>query len=85
MAIGYEYLRETLAPNALALTRPARVKPVARVMEEGGILAIPATVAPRSRDPLDHLLFALKHEGTHLQVLAQALPKIPATDLVRAS
>ena len=85
MAIGYEYLRETLAPNTLALARPARVRPVTRVMEEGGILAIPATVAPRSREPLDHLLFALKHEGTNLQVLRQALPRMPAADLMRAS
>lgn len=39
-------------------------------------------MAGKTQTLLDHVLFALKHEGVNLQVLAQALPKVPAHDLV---
>jgi hypothetical protein len=54
------------------------VKPVTRVEPTGTFLAIPRHVAPGTDDPLEHVLFALKHEGTDLQILAEALPKIDA-------
>lgn len=40
------------------------------------MLAVPASVAPRSEDPLEHLLFALKHEGMQLQATVLVLKKI---------
>lgn len=55
---------------------------VKKIVRHPDVISIPATVAP---DPnaaaLDHVLFALKHEGVNLQILAQALPTVPAEDL----
>lgn len=39
----------------------------------------PPNVAPAPEDLLDHVLFALKHEGINLSILAQALPRISAS------
>src|SRR5699024_6659080 len=44
-------------------------------------LAVPLNIAPAPDDLLGHLLFALKHEGINLAILAQALPQIPAAAL----
>ena len=82
--VGYEWLRRELRLTAFELRSSAQVRPVTRVMPGDGLLAVPAHVAPLDGDPLDHLLFALKHEGVNLQVLAQALPTIPAERLARA-
>jgi hypothetical protein len=82
MAIGYEFLRETLGLLAFAPRRVARIAPVTRVRLMGDDLAIPARVAPNTDAPLAHLLFALKHEGTNLQILMEALKHIPGADLL---
>ena len=87
MAVGYEYLREHFAPTAFAFKPVAKVAAVTRLSLMGDVLAVPAAVAPGDsllNDPLAHLLFALKHEGTNLQVLAQALPLIPDHVMVDA-
>jgi len=60
------------------------VKPVTRVEPTDGFLAIPRHVAPASAEPLTHVLFALKHEGTNLQILAQALPHVDPAALTQA-
>lgn len=70
--------------HAFPLQRVARVRPVTRVERVGAEIAVPRTVAPDGNNPLDHVLFALKHEGTHLQVLAQALPLIDPGALLTA-
>lgn len=80
--IGYEHLRTSLGLSAFALPRPARVRPVTRIEPTPTYLAVPGLVAPTSDRPLEHLLFALKHEGVNLQVLAEAIPKLPAADLL---
>lgn len=82
--VGYEFLRQSLRLTGFALTRPAQVRPVTRVMPADGLLAVPAHVAPQADDALDHVLFALKHEGVNLQLLAQAMPAIPAQRLLAA-
>lgn len=74
--IGYEWLRRSLDLTAFEVRHPARVRPVTRVLPGDGLLAVPAHVAPQGDDPFDHVLFALKHEGVDLQVLAQALPRV---------
>jgi len=79
--LGYEWLRQRLSLSAFEIERPARVRPVTRVMPAEGLLAVPAHVAPAEGDILGHALFALKHEGVNLQVLAQAMPHVPADDL----
>ena len=47
-----------------------------------GFLAVPKHVSPATDEPLAHVLFALKHEGTNLQILAEALPRISASTLL---
>ncbi|WP_321820734.1 MULTISPECIES: Fic family protein [unclassified Burkholderia] len=88
--VGYEYVRRSLDLTALPPARIARVKPVTRLTELADGLAVPRTIAPTGEDAptpagmLDHILFALKHEGTNLAVLAEALPKIPGDTLLEA-
>lgn len=79
--VGYEWLRRHLSLSAFEIERPARVRPVTRIMPAEGLLAVPAHVAPTEGDVLEQMLFALKHEGTHLQVLAQAMPHVPVDRL----
>lgn len=81
-ALGYEYLRQSLELTAFAPQRPAVLKPVSRIEATDDHLAIPRHAAPPSSDPVAHLLFALKHEGTNLQILAQALPRIDPLGLL---
>lgn len=78
---GYAWLIETLRLFAFPLRRPAKVQPVTRIKRIGETLAVPPNIAPASDDLLGHLLFALKHEGINLAILAQALPQIPAASL----
>ena len=70
--------------TAFAPRCPALLKPVTRVEPTDGFLAIPQNVAPDSDDPLEHVLFGLKHEGTDLRILAEAFPKIEAGSLLAA-
>jgi hypothetical protein len=79
---GYEFLRESLGLSAFAPRRPALVKPVTRVEKTPTFLAIPPHVAPTSREPLEHILFALKHEGVNLQILAEAMTHVQPAALV---
>ena len=71
-AIGYEFLAEILQTGAFQVQRPAKVGPVTRITEQSGALLVPASVAPRA-DPLQHLLFAFKHEGMNLRASILAL------------
>jgi len=80
-ALGYEHLRQSLALSAFAPERPALLKPVTRIEPLGSHLAVPKHAAPAA-DPLAHILFALKHEGTNLQILSQALPHIDPASLL---
>jgi len=81
-ALGYEFLRRSLALSAFPVAKPALLKPVTRVEQTDSFLAIPKHVAPLTGDPVAHLLFALKHEGTNLQILAEAMPRIDPAALV---
>ena len=63
--VGYEFLRRSLGLTGFDVPRPAAVRPVARVMPTDGLVAVPAHVAPHGDDALDHILFALKHEGVN--------------------
>lgn len=80
--VGYEFLRELLKLSAFPCARPARIASVTKVIQSPDYLEVPASVAPASQIPLDHVLFALKHEGINLQVLAQSLPQIPADQII---
>lgn len=82
--IGYEFLRTSLSLSAFPVRRPARLRPVARVQDEGGFLAVPRDVAPSTSAALDHLLFALKHEGTNLAILVQVLERLAPDTVLSA-
>ncbi len=77
-SVGYACLQDTLGLSAFPLRQPARVQPVTRLERIGETLAVPPGLAPAPDDLLGHVLFALKHEGINLTILAQALPHIPA-------
>ncbi len=76
--IGYEFLREQLKTSAFPLSRTAKVASVTRVTPQEDYIAVPASVAPSGDAPLDHLQFALKHEGLQLQAAMLTLKKIDA-------
>jgi hypothetical protein len=81
-SVGYGFLREFLELSAFTPSHPAYVGPVTRLQIVGNGLAVPRHVAPNSNDPLAHVLFALKHEGTNLQILAETMPKIPTAGML---
>lgn len=80
-AAGYAFIHQVLGISALPLRQPAIVQPVTRLERIDNTLAVPPAMAPAPDDILGHLLFALKHEGINLGILAQALPQIPAEAL----
>ncbi|MEO6320057.1 MAG: Fic family protein, partial [Polaromonas sp.] len=82
--VGYEFLRSHLALSAFPCERPARISSVTKILQRPDGLEVPAAVAPDSQAPLAHILFALKHEGINLQILAQSLPQVPALQIIEA-
>lgn len=80
-SVGYEFVRELLKLAVFPPARPAAVRPVTRIERSTDALAVPAHVAPPTDAPLSHLLFAIKHEGIDLQILASALPRISSEDM----
>lgn len=74
--IGYSFLADFLKTGAFEQKRPAIIKSVTKVTEIQGVLAVPQIVAPKSDDPIEHLQFALKHEGIDLQATILALKRI---------
>ena len=59
------------------------IKPVTRISMIGDCLAVPHAVALAVDSVLEHILFALKHEGINLGILAQALEVVSADSLLR--
>lgn len=82
--VGYAHLINAMGLKAIGIKRPALVQPVTRIERSIGALAVPQAVAPEPGDFLAHILFALKHEGVNLAILAQALPRIEDRILVEA-
>lgn len=82
--VGYEHLRQRLSLPVFPIERPAVVRPITRIQELAGELAVPAHVAPQNGDTVDHLLFALKHEGTNLPLIAAACAHIAPQRLLQA-
>lgn len=81
-SVGYEFLRASLGLSAFQPSCPAVIRPVTRLQVVGNTLSVPRHVAPTNDQPLAHVLFALKHEGTNLQILAEALPRISAGEML---
>ncbi|WP_019451684.1 Fic family protein [Cupriavidus sp. BIS7] len=80
--VGYARLRERLDLLAVPVTREARAGATTRILETADAVLFPRKVAPaEDASDLTHLLFALKHEGINLAILAGALPRIAQADL----
>lgn len=83
MLIGYGFLQSKYGDKVLPLQRPARTSLVPSITRgESGELLVPKKMSIPESDVLGHLLFALKHEGTNLQVLAEVLPRIEPNALL---
>ena len=82
--VGYAHLINAMGLKAIGVKTPALVQPVTRIERINGALAVPQAVAPEAGDFLAHIIFALKHEGVNLSILAQALPRIEGQLLVEA-
>lgn len=80
--LGYSYLHSHLRLTAFEPPIQAKLGSVTRVTAAGSSMLVPAQVADKTQTLLDHVLFALKHEGVNLQVLAQALPMVPASQML---
>lgn len=82
--LGYAHTHRHLRLTAIEPVRPAQLASVTRLTATPAALLVPAQVAPETDDPLAHLLFALKHEGVNLPILAQALRTVPAVRMSEA-
>lgn len=79
--VGYAMLLQEPAVKAPLRPVMAEIRAVTRKERIAQTLAVPANMAPPAGDLLGHSLFALKHEGVDLCILAQALPLIPEADI----
>lgn len=82
--VGYAYLIKNTCVMANKPAVIAEVRPVTRKEEISGVIMVPPHSAPDDNDILGHIIFAIKHEGINLQVLAQALPLIPEQEIREA-
>jgi hypothetical protein len=80
--VGYEKLRQQFGLVAFDIERPAKVMPVTRIEQTPQGIWAPKSTVPATDDPLDHLLFALKHEGINLPIIVQAVSRIPPERLL---
>ena len=79
---GYAYLTEKFNLRCLSLTSTAQISTgVNKLVRLPGQLLVPPRMAPAPADVLGHLVFALKHEGGNLEMLAQVLPSVDAAVL----
>ena len=82
--VGYAWLRQGLSLPAVPVAREARAGATTRILETADAVLFPRKVAPAAEaHALSHLLFALKHEGVNLAILAGALPGIGQADMQR--
>ncbi|KOY00985.1 Fic family protein [Pseudomonas nunensis] len=81
--VGYAHLHQALKLKVFAPVRQAMVKPVTRISMIGDCLAVPQSVAPATDSILEHIFFALKHEGINLGILAAALETVVAEQLLQ--
>lgn len=83
VSVGYQFLCQALDLSAFPPAKPARIAPVSRLTATSDAVLVPANVAPAGKQAIEHLLFALKHEGINLPILAQALKRLPQSDIIQ--
>jgi len=69
--VGYQFAKDRLKLGILPIERPAAVGPVTRIERLDRIMSVPSHLSPGD-DITENLLFALKHEGTNLSLIAAA-------------
>jgi hypothetical protein len=80
--VGYAWLQNRLALPELLSTPGARIGNVSAIQRlPEGVMLVPARIAPAGRW-LDQILFALKHEGVNLHLLALALRQVQAQEML---
>lgn len=85
MLCGYAHLAEKFGLHTVTLIQPAQASSsVSKLIRTQGQILVPVRMAPLEDDVFGHLSFAIKHEGTNLEILSQALPKIEAAVLQAA-
>lgn len=77
---GYAYLASLDTIKSLELDITCQVVSVQRKEVIDKVIAIPAGLKPAEK-VLSQILFALKHEGVNMQILAQALPLVEESDI----
>ena len=82
--VGYAHIIHQAGIAAISPTVVVEVRSVTRKEVIGNTIAVPAKLAPEKNDLLGHVLFALKHEGVNLQILAPVLSEIPEPQLRNA-
>jgi hypothetical protein len=65
--VGFAQLHTQMGLTTFELATHARLGAVTRVTEVPNGLLVPAQVANKTQTLLDHVLFALKHEGVNIQ------------------
>ena len=84
MYCGYAFLVSTLKISAFFPTYPTKVSDaVNRKIETPSARLVPTRMAPKTASVIEHILFALKHEGIDLQILAEAVHFIEEKELQR--
>lgn len=69
-AVGYAHLIDAFGLQCLRPPATARVEPVTRILRRGDKLLVPPNVAPgRDARPIEHVLFALRHEGVDVAIV----------------
>ena len=82
MKIGYAYLADECVPNAIAPRLSAETAPVKCKIIRDDRLLVPTGSFPVTNNLLDHIVFALAHEGVNMQILAQTLPMIGSEEML---
>ncbi len=85
MQCGYSHLAEKFGLTVLTLFCTAQASSsVSKLIRTENQILVPSRMAPQEDDVFGHLSFAVKHEGTNLEVLSQVLPKVEAEVLQKA-
>jgi hypothetical protein len=69
--VGYQFVKDRLKLGILPIERPAAVGPVTRIERRDRAISVPSHLSP-GEEVTENLLFALKHEGTNLSLIAAA-------------
>ena len=82
MKIGYAFLADHCGPGVMTPNLFAETAPVKRKIQKDNRLLVPLSSFHETENLLEHVAFALAHEGVNMQILAQILPRIASGDML---